>query len=121
MSEKENKFTIRDERAKEGFLEYWADKGDFKKFSDFVNKRDKTISEVAFCTILKNRIFHGGILTKGAGMIKNGENGKGITSRWYAKTLNNRILSIGYIKSKISFFKGDAFKILEENLDNQDY
>lgn len=35
----------------------------------------------AFCTILKNRIFHGGILAKGSGMIKNGENGKGIASR----------------------------------------
>ena len=83
------------------------------------NKPNKEIHDIAFCTILKNRIFHGGILAKGSGMMKNGENGKGISSRWYPKTLHDRIMAIDYIKSKIDFINGDAFKILEENLDNQ--
>ena len=79
----------------------------------------KTIKDIAFCTILKNRTFHGGILAKGSGMIKHGENGKGITSRWYPKTLRDRILAIDYVKEKIHFILGDAFKILEENVSKE--
>jgi DNA adenine methylase len=82
------------------------------------DKPNKKIHDVAFCTILKNRIFHGGILAKGSGMIKNGENGKGISSRWYPKTLHDRIIAIDYVKSKIDFINGDAFETLEKNRDN---
>lgn len=82
------------------------------------DKPNKKTHDIAFCTILKNRIFHGGILAKGSGMIKNGENGKGISSRWYPKTLHDRIIAIDYVKSKIEFINGDAFEILEENSDN---
>ncbi len=80
---------------------------------------NKGLHDLAFCAILKNRVFHGGILAKGSGMIKNGENGKGITSRWYPKTLRDRILAIGYLNHKIDFIKGDAFEVLEKNLDNE--
>jgi DNA adenine methylase len=83
------------------------------------DKPDKQIHDIAFCTILKNRIFHGGILAKGSGMIKNGENGKGISSRWYPKTLHDRIMAIDYVKNKIDFVNGDAFEILEKNINNQ--
>jgi DNA adenine methylase len=79
---------------------------------------NKEIHDVAFCTILKNRVFHGGIIAKGAGMIKNGENGKGIASRWYPKTLRDRILSISYVKDKINFITGDAFEILKQHKKN---
>jgi len=34
-------------------------------------------------------------------LIKKGENGKGICSRWYPKTLQNRILAINFIKQLI--------------------
>ena len=80
---------------------------------------NKKLQDIAFCTILKNRVFHGGILAKGSGMIKNGENGKGITSRWYPKTLRDRILAINYVKDKITFISGDAFEVLEQNLNNK--
>ncbi len=83
-----------------------------------LDKPNKEIHEVAFCTILKNRIFHGGILAKGSGMIKNGENGKGIASRWYPKTLHDRIIAIGYVKDRIKFIAGDAFNVLSQNLNN---
>ncbi|RLD79106.1 MAG: DNA adenine methylase [Bacteroidetes bacterium] len=76
-------------------------------------KNNKSVEDIAFCTILKNRIFHGGIITKGAGLIKNGEKGKGIHSRWYPKTLKDRLLAISYVKKKISFSQGDAFSALE--------
>ncbi len=83
-----------------------------------LDKPNKKLNDIAFCTILKNRIFHGGILAKGSGMIKNGENGKGISSRWYPQTLHDRIVAIDYVKNKMDFIKGDAFEILEENLNN---
>lgn len=80
---------------------------------------NKELHDIAFCTILKNRVFHGGILAKGSGMIKNGENGKGITSRWYPKTLRDRILAINHVKDKIQFIAGDAFEVLEQNLNDK--
>ncbi len=85
-----------------------------------LNNTSKKLQDVAFCTILKNRIFHGGILAKGSGMIKSGENGKGISSRWYPRTLHNRIVAIGMIKDRIKFINGDAFKIIENNIDNKE-
>ena len=78
-------------------------------------KEDKRPEDVAFCTILKNRVFHGGILAKGSGMIKVGEAGKGIHSRWYPKTLKDRILAIGLVKHKIQFVTADAFEVIAQN------
>lgn len=83
-----------------------------------LQKPDKTIQDIAFCTVLKNRVFHGGIIAKGSGLLKNGENGKGIASRWYAKTLKDRIVAIGYVKNRINFIKGDAFDTIENNKNN---
>jgi DNA adenine methylase len=85
-----------------------------------LGKPGKTLHDTAFCTILKNRIFHGGILAKGSGMIKNGENGKGIASRWYPKTLHDRIVAIDYIKDKINFITGDAFETLEQDINDDE-
>lgn len=84
-----------------------------------LNNPNKKLQDIAFCTILKNRVFHGGIIAKGSGMIKNGENGKGISSRWYPKTLRDRILAINFVKDRINFISGDAFAVLEQNLNNK--
>ncbi|MEQ1745344.1 MAG: DNA adenine methylase [Saprospiraceae bacterium] len=84
-----------------------------------IEREDKTTEEIAFATILKNRVFHGGILAKGSGLIKNGENGKGLGSRWYPQTLKKRISAIGMVKHKIEFVKGDAFEVIEKHLENQ--
>lgn len=79
-----------------------------------LGKPYKETKDIAFCTILKNRVFHGGIIAKGSGMIKNGENGKGIASRWYAKTLADRIRAINFISHKILFLQTDGFKVIEQ-------
>lgn len=71
--------------------------------------------EIAFQTILKNRINRGGILAPGAGKIKNGENGKGIKSRWYPETLRKRIMDIGKIRDRITFIEGDGIQVLKQN------
>lgn len=69
--------------------------------------------EFAFQTILKNRTAHGGILAEGAGILKNGENGKGILSRWYPQTIGKRITNIELVANRIEFIHGDAFDVLE--------
>lgn len=71
--------------------------------------------EQAFQVILRNRVVHGGILAPGASVMKAGENGKGITSRWYPQTLKNRIDYIRQFKDRIRFVEGDAFAIIESN------
>jgi DNA adenine methylase len=67
---------------------------------------------VAFRTILKNRINRGGILAPGAGVIKYGENGKGLLSRWYPETLRRRILEIAAIRDRITFEEGDGISVM---------
>jgi DNA adenine methylase len=61
---------------------------------ELIAQADKSLESLAFATIIKNRVNRGGILANGASFIKNGENGKGITSRWYSEMLKRRILSI---------------------------
>jgi DNA adenine methylase len=68
--------------------------------------------EFAFQTILKNRTAHGGILADGAGVLKHGENGKGILSRWYPQTIAKRITNIELVSNRLEFIHGDAFDVL---------
>ena len=79
-----------------------------------LEKKDSDIKSIAFRTILKNRTFHGGILASGSGLLKNGENGKGVASRWYPETLARRIRQIETVKNKLTFAQSDAFKILDQ-------
>lgn len=76
--------------------------------------------ELGFATIVRNRTNHGGILAKGSGKIKTGENGKGLASRWYPSTLIRRIKEIHLLRDKISFIHGDAFITMEQYKDHPD-
>jgi len=77
-----------------------------------------TMREIAFRTILRNRTSHGGILAPGAGLIKNGESGRGILSRWYPNTLAKRIRNIDRLRNKIGFIHGDGLDIIREHKDD---
>lgn len=79
-----------------------------------------SIRELAFQTVLKNRTAHGGILAEGAGVLKNGENGKGILSRWYPQTISKRITNIELVANRIEFIHGDAFEIMTEYRKDKD-
>lgn len=81
---------------------------------EVLSSSPKSLKDRAFQTILKNRVCHGGILAHGAGLIKNGENGKGIKSRWYPETLKKRILNIVAIRDRIAFVQGDGIEIIRE-------
>jgi DNA adenine methylase len=71
-----------------------------------------SIKKIAFQTILKNRTFHGGIMAPGSGLIKHGENGKGIRSRWYPETIARRIRAISNIRDRIEFIHGDGLQAI---------
>lgn len=79
-----------------------------------------TKREKAFQTILKNRTLHGGILAEGSRFIRNGENGKGIGSRWYPKTLAQRLTSLSHIVEKIDFRCDDGLKVMMEFASRED-
>lgn len=81
-----------------------------KKYSDPLN--------IAFQTILKNRTFHGGILAEGSGIIKTGENGKGLLSRWYPATLARRINNISFVSDKIEFEQTDGMNTMRAHANN---
>jgi DNA adenine methylase len=72
--------------------------------------------EQAFATILKNRCQRGGIMANGAGLLKEGENGKGLLSRWYPETLAKRIRAIAERREQFNFIRGDAFAVLRDNV-----
>jgi DNA adenine methylase len=78
--------------------------------------KEPDLREMAFQTILKNRINHGGILAPGVGTLKHGENGKGIKSRWYPQTLKKRILEIVSQKDSIRFIEGNGINVIKENI-----
>ena len=82
-------------------------------------RKPSTRRELAFQTILKNRTAHGGILAEGAGVLKNGENGKGILSRWYPQTIAHRITNISLVTERIQFIHGDAFTVLSKFKDDK--
>jgi DNA adenine methylase len=73
------------------------------------------LSEKAFQTIVRNRVQRGGILAEGAGLIKTGENGRGLHSRWYPETLARRIREINHEKDRLTFVEGDGFELIEEH------
>jgi len=74
----------------------------------------------AFATILRNRVQHGGIMAPGASLMRDGENGKGLNSRWYPETLAKRITQIAAIKSRIQFHQEDAFDTIARYADDPD-
>jgi DNA adenine methylase len=80
-----------------------------------IAKIDESGDDLAFHTILRNRVNHGGILAPGSGVLKHGENGKGIRSRWYPETLYKRIVDITQVKERLRFIHGDGLTVLREN------
>lgn len=80
-------------------------------------KEAHSLLDRAFKTILRNRTFHGGILAPGSGLIKNGEAGRGIASRWYPETLARRLATLDLVRHKLTVLTGDAFELIAPYLD----
>ncbi len=79
----------------------------------------QTVAEHGFRTLVLNRTRRGGILAAGAALTKNGENGAGVSSRWYPETLVARLRAIGVYASRIAFTEGDGMQLIEETLKSE--
>ena len=70
--------------------------------------------ERGFRTLVLNRTRRGGVLAPGAALIKRGENGNGIASRWYPDTLIKRLEAIQIHADRIEFREGDGVSITRD-------
>ncbi len=85
-----------------------------------LSSQTSSLRDLAFKTIIQNRVSHGGILAEGAGLVKNGEKGRGMLSRWYPATLKRRILDIATVKHNLKFINGDGFQVIKKFLSSTD-
>jgi DNA adenine methylase len=85
-----------------------------------LRKQPVSQRERAFAVILRNRVQRGGIMADGAGLVKTGENGRGLNSRWYPDTLARRIQEIAGVRERFSFIEGDAFDVIRRYADDED-
>ena len=92
----------------------------FTNVKKVLESRSVSIYQKAFQTIIRNRVSHGGIMANGSGLTKNGEKGKGLSSRWYPATLARRIRGIGSIRDRVSFIKGCGFDIIKKYKNSTD-
>jgi DNA adenine methylase len=86
-----------------------------KNVSAVLKQDTSELREKAFQTILRNRVQRGGILADGAGLIKTGESGRGLNSRWYPETLARRIREINCQKDRMTFVEGNGFDLINEH------
>ena len=83
------------------------------------SSRPRCLEEHGFRTLVLNRTRRGGILAPGASFLRRGENGKGVSSRWYPETLAERLDAIGKVADRIEFHQGDAMELLPPLLRDQ--
>lgn len=93
---------------------------DDEKVQAVLQVEPSSIRERAFQTLVKNRVNRNGILNSRAGMLKEGENGTGIGSRWYPDTISERIMKIVEVKDRITVKKGDGLRFLKTCLWRED-
>lgn len=81
---------------------------------ELLSKKFSSFREIAFQTLVHNRVSRSGKMWNGAGLTQRGENDSGISSRWYPETLVNRIFYINSLKNKISVVHGCGLEFLEK-------
>ena len=75
-----------------------------------------SVVEQGFRALVLNRTRRGGILADGASLIRSGENGNGLASRWYPDTIAQRLLAIAEHAGRIDFRETDGVELLRETL-----
>ena len=67
----------------------------------------------AFRALLRNRVSRAGVMAAGAGLLRSGEAGKGLASRWYPATLAKRLRLIAKHRSCFKFAGTDGIKLMQ--------
>lgn len=83
-----------------------------EKLRDLEESCPSSLLDHGFRTLVLNRTRRGGVLARGASFSRNGENGRGILSRWYPTTLAARLTAIQEHADRIAFVEGDGMKLL---------
>ena len=84
-----------------------------ERVNKLASRGPRGLVEHGMRTLVLNRTRKSGILAPGASFTKNGENGKGIQSRWYPETLAERLVAIEEHADKITFCEADGMQLLE--------
>ena len=84
-----------------------------ERVTKLASRGPRGLVEHGMRTLVLNRTRKSGILAPGASFTKNGENGKGIQSRWYPETLAERLVAIEEHADKITFCEADGMQLLE--------
>ena len=92
-----------------------------KAVEALLGRRCNSALSRAFATIVKNRARRGGIMTDAASLLKHGEDGKGVRSRWYPETLKLRIERISQSRNKISFLQRDGLAYIRRYLKKKNF
>ena len=80
------------------------------------NQAPGCVVEHGFRTLVLNRTRRGGVLAPGAALIKRGENGHGMASRWYPDTLIERLQAIQQHADRLMFIEGDGMRLLRDKV-----
>lgn len=89
-----------------------------KNAEEALRRQDDSPRDRAFAMIIHNRVSRGGVTAPGAGWLKHGENGQGLSSRWYPSTLVDRIGRIAEATDRIKFIHGDGFGMIRRHAGN---
>jgi len=78
-----------------------------------------SVVDLAFRSIVRNRCTRGGIMAGRAGLLRSGERGKGVASRWYPDTVIRRIRTVRAlaVAGKLTFEEGDGLSAIWSNPD----
>ena len=90
----------------------WEFQPTIDKLRALEESHPSTVLDHGFRTLVLNRTRRGGILARGASFSRYGENGRGVLSRWYPKTLATRLSAIQEYAHRIAFVEGDGMKLL---------
>lgn len=85
-----------------------------KNVEETVMSSDMDRRSLAFRTIIRNRFNYGGIIAKGASLLRYGEDKRGIASRWYPETIAGRIQNIKRVSGRFRIIQGDGLKEMEK-------
>lgn len=83
-----------------------------ESIASLMSMQPENVLDHAFRTLVLNRTRRGGILAPGASLARQGENGKGVASRWYPRTIANRLAAIEQHTSQITFCEADGLQLL---------
>lgn len=86
-----------------------------RKVEQHLERKPTTEHQRAFLCLLRNRTARGGVIAEGAGLIRKGEDGMGVRSRWYPKTISDRIATISAFGCKLNFFQCDGFELIQKH------